>query len=313
MSKTPKYRIQAVSEATGVPTATLRAWERRYGVPSPKRAGNQYRLYSEEDASLIRRMAQLCSQGTAPSQAAKIVMAETPQPAVHAAPAPEPNGGKTVDPYAEAVDRIVEAASSFDNWALDREIQRGLYLGPALQVYQQVFAPAMERLGNQWELGESGVAEEHLASQALLGAVRNMVRLSERHDAESQILLGCIADENHELPLYGVAIMAAQNGWRPMMLGARTPPEAVAAAVDSMNPEAVGLSVTIEQPERDMVGLFRGYAEACGRTPWVVGGQASMMYRKVIEDAGGGVAGVDVEAITEFLKQARIRRDDKTR
>ncbi|MEM7677985.1 MAG: MerR family transcriptional regulator, partial [Myxococcota bacterium] len=79
MSDTPKYRIQAVAEATGVPTATLRAWERRYGVPAPKRAGNQYRLYSEEDISLIRRMAMLCRQGTAPSQAAKIVMAETPR------------------------------------------------------------------------------------------------------------------------------------------------------------------------------------------------------------------------------------------
>ena len=288
-----------------MPTATLRAWERRYGVPAPKRAGNQYRLYSEEDVLLIRRMAALCSQGTAPSQAAKIVMAEQPRPAPQQGPARPPSQG--VDPYGEAVDRIVEAATNFDSWALDQEIHRGLYLGPALTVYQRVFAPAMERLGIQWETGETGVAEEHFASQALLGAVRNMVRLSTRHDAESQILLGCIAHEDHELPLYGVAIMAAQSGWRPMVLGARTPPEAVAAAVDSVNPEAVGLSVTIHHPARNIPALFQAYAEACGRTPWVVGGQASMMYRSIIEEAGGGVAGTDVEAITEFLDQARTR------
>ena len=91
------------------------------------------------------------------------------------------------------------------------------------------------------------------------------------------------------------------------MLGALTPPEAVASAVDSVNPEAVGLSITVEQPERNMEALFRAYAQACGRTPWVVGGQASMMYRRMIEDAGGGVAGVDAEAIIEFLDQARTR------
>ena len=294
-----------MAEATGVPTATLRAWERRYGVPAPKRAGNQYRLYSEEDVALIRRMALLCSQGTAPSQAAKIVMAESPRSiapslVAHSAVA-------AVDPYAEAVERIVAAATTFDGPALDREIQRGLYLGPALTVYRRVFAPAMERLGSQWETGITGVAEEHLASQALMGAVRNMVRLSQRHDAESQILLGCVAGENHELPLYGVAIMAAQNGWRPMLLGASTPPEAIASAVKSTNPEAVGLSITVRQSDQAMRNLFRSYADACGRTPWVVGGRASTVYRPEIEAAGGGVAGSDAEAIIDFLDQARTR------
>ena len=32
-----RYRIHAVAEATGVPAATLRAWERRYGIPAPVR------------------------------------------------------------------------------------------------------------------------------------------------------------------------------------------------------------------------------------------------------------------------------------
>ncbi len=307
MSSTPKFRIQAVSEATGLPTATLRAWERRYGVPSPKRAGNQYRLYSEEDIALIRRMALLCRQGTAPSQAAKIVMAENPRSALLTASVSDAPPTTRLDPYSEAADRIVAAATDFDSFALDREIQRGLYLGPALTVFRRVFAPAMVRLGKQWETGETGIAEEHLASQALMGAVRNMVRLSLRHDAESQILLGCVADESHELPLYGVAIMAAQAGWRPTVLGASTPPEAVAAAVRASNPEAVGLSMTVAQPTRNMTLLFQQYAQACGRTPWVVGGQASNLNRRDIEEAGGGVAGTDDEAITQFLKQARTR------
>ncbi len=306
MSNTPKYRIQAVSEATGVPTATLRAWERRYGVPAPKRAGNQYRLYSEEDVALIRRMALLCSQGTAPSQAAKIVMAESQRPPPIPF-VPHSEAPRQVDPYAEAVDRILAAAANYDSWALDREIQKGLYLGPALTVFQRVFAPAMRRLGQQWEQGTSSVAEEHLASQALMGAVRNIVRLSQRPDAESQILLGCVDGEGHELPLYGVAILAAQNGWRPMVLGASTPPDAVAASVESANPEAVGLSMTVDQPHRDMAGLFRDYARACGRTPWVVGGRCAAQYRRVIEAAGGGVADSDAEAITEFLDQAQTR------
>ena len=39
------YRIHVVAEMTGIPAATLRAWERRYGIPSPERTASGYRLY----------------------------------------------------------------------------------------------------------------------------------------------------------------------------------------------------------------------------------------------------------------------------
>ena len=46
-----RYRIQTVSQMTGIPAATLRAWERRYGFPEPERTQSSYRLYSEQDIS----------------------------------------------------------------------------------------------------------------------------------------------------------------------------------------------------------------------------------------------------------------------
>ena len=48
-----RYRIRAVAELTGVSTATLRAWERRYGVPTPSRTASAYRLYGDEDVALV--------------------------------------------------------------------------------------------------------------------------------------------------------------------------------------------------------------------------------------------------------------------
>lgn len=43
------YRIAAVSKETGVPIATVRMWERRYGVVSPARSSGNSRLYSRQD------------------------------------------------------------------------------------------------------------------------------------------------------------------------------------------------------------------------------------------------------------------------
>lgn len=43
------YRIAAVSKESGVPIATVRMWERRYGVVSPARSSGNGRLYSRQD------------------------------------------------------------------------------------------------------------------------------------------------------------------------------------------------------------------------------------------------------------------------
>ena len=39
---------------------TLRAWERRYGIPSPERTSSSYRLFSDHDIASIRKLKELC-------------------------------------------------------------------------------------------------------------------------------------------------------------------------------------------------------------------------------------------------------------
>src|SRR5690349_16618578 len=50
---TPLFNTKAVVRRTKVPAPTLRAWERRYGILTPQRAENAYRLYSERDIVII--------------------------------------------------------------------------------------------------------------------------------------------------------------------------------------------------------------------------------------------------------------------
>ncbi len=68
-----RYRINSVSEQTGVPEATLRAWERRYQVPKPLRTPSGYRLYSPHDVQQVQQIRALCEGGMSPADAAKEV------------------------------------------------------------------------------------------------------------------------------------------------------------------------------------------------------------------------------------------------
>jgi DNA-binding transcriptional MerR regulator len=65
----PLFNTKAVVQQTGVQAPTLRAWERRYALLSPERAGNAYRLYSERDIATIRWLKSRVDSGMAISQA----------------------------------------------------------------------------------------------------------------------------------------------------------------------------------------------------------------------------------------------------
>jgi MerR family transcriptional regulator, light-induced transcriptional regulator len=72
------YTIKRVAELTGLPPATLRAWERRYGVVTPERTESGYRLYDDAAVGALRVMAELLERGFAPREAAAEVRRRQP-------------------------------------------------------------------------------------------------------------------------------------------------------------------------------------------------------------------------------------------
>jgi len=67
------YPIRIVSNETGVNAITLRAWERRYGLLTPKRTAKGHRLYTERDIQLIRKVVSLLNRGIPISQAQAMI------------------------------------------------------------------------------------------------------------------------------------------------------------------------------------------------------------------------------------------------
>jgi MerR family transcriptional regulator, light-induced transcriptional regulator len=68
-SDVPLFNTKAVAQQTGIAAPTLRAWERRYTILSPKRTQHDYRLYSERDIALLRWLKERVDAGMSISQA----------------------------------------------------------------------------------------------------------------------------------------------------------------------------------------------------------------------------------------------------
>ncbi|MDF1764440.1 MAG: MerR family transcriptional regulator, partial [Oleibacter sp.] len=73
------YPIRIVSNETGVNAITLRAWERRYGLITPKRTEKGHRLYTENDILLIKQVVSLLERGIPISQA-KLILENAEHP-----------------------------------------------------------------------------------------------------------------------------------------------------------------------------------------------------------------------------------------
>ena len=279
MTDNGRYRIQAVAEMTGVSAATLRAWERRYGVPAPRRTASAYRLYTPQDVELIKRVRELCDGGIAPSQAAQMVLASQSSR--------EEFTDLEVDTHELAIQKILTAVERFDADMLEAAVRHAMFLGSAPALFDKVFGPAMAQIGQRWIEGSLGIGQEHLAAEVIGNALRYALRLNQPEAPERTIVLACFADELHAVPLYGVALRFSEWGFRTVMLGARTPPHAIGQAVAEVHPNLVGLSLTVSPSASRLVELLDGYSAACGKTPWLVGGAGAAAVREQVEARGG--------------------------
>ncbi|TAK21114.1 MAG: MerR family transcriptional regulator [Myxococcaceae bacterium] len=278
-----RYRINVVAELTGVPAATLRAWERRYGIPTPARTASSYRLYSDVDVVELKRLRDLCSSGMAIAEAAQLVRVDRES----RSPSTPPPAGELANATTMALDALLAAVRDFDPERIQQEVSRALFVGSAQEVFERVFAPALRQIGELWHQGQLSVAQEHLASENILGVVGSLVRLVQPSDPRWRVVLASVEDEEHAIGLHGVAIQMAGWGIQSTILGGRTPPQAISDAIEHINPDAIGLSITMGRSPAAEAAMLDAYALACGGRPWFVGGSGAASVALLVRARGG--------------------------
>ena len=300
---------------TGIPAATLRAWERRYGFPEPERTQSSYRLYSEQDISSIRLLKSLCEQGISPSEAVRTIRSRLTgnQGLVSSKDDQDQTSQSTgllelsLEPEEQSVfeimrEQLLTSVRQFDPVLLERNIRRAMLLGSAKKVFDGVFAPVLHKVGEEWHDGLISIAQEHLATEALGNATRDLLRLVQPDNDAKQILLACVTGELHALPLYGSALHFIQWGYRVVILGVNTPPDALAQSVNHINPDAVGLSITCPSSIEDTREQIPAYARACSGRPFVVGGSSASLLRQEVELEGGLIATGSPNSVRELFE-----------
>jgi len=245
----PGYGIGALARRLGVAPATLRDWERRYGIGPGGRSPGGHRRYRPADIARIEHMRRLVLDGIPPSEAARAALATESAPGTEPAAQAsrtEPDlaawgaGGRSLPlpgqlPQARGLAR---AALALDGPAIARLLDRALDSSGVVLTWERLAVPVLIAVGERAATSGTCIDVEHLLSTQLLAALAARVgRLAEPLNART-VLLACADDEEHSLPLYALAAALAERDVRTTMLGARTPPPALADAISRIGPAA---------------------------------------------------------------------------
>ena len=228
-SEVSEFTVAAVARRLGIAPATLRTWDRRYGLGPGEHAAGSHRRYSEDDFGRLQVMRRLIAAGIAPGDAAKRALDADPEVKESANFADEP-----VDSLAD----LLLALHALDVNFVRTTLRAQLKSFGAIATWHHSIAPLLRELGEQWEERDHAIAMEHSLSSLL------MEILGESSQVESPIntrpiLLTSAPEEQHVLPLYALAAALAEKSIATHLLGARTPSRAIAAVMAKNGPSAV--------------------------------------------------------------------------
>jgi len=246
----PVLRIGELSRRVGVSDHVLRAWESRYGLLQPVRSAGGYRLYSEADATRVRRMQAHLASGLSAAEAAGAVLGED---SGADADLGRPDLGRPAGPDRAAPaagqlsDALRQALDAFDEPAAQAVLDRLMSDLSLATVLRDVVMPYLTELGKRWQLGTASIAQEHFASNLLRGWLAGLARgWGNGHGPRA--VLACPPGELHDLALMIFGIMLNRSGWRIDYLGMITPVDELTRTVAMRRPDLVVLAATL--PER---------------------------------------------------------------
>lgn len=226
--------VAAVARRIGVAPATLRTWDRRYGLGPSEHTEGEHRRYSPHDLARLTMMRRLIVAGVAPAEAAEQAKASTKGVAITSLI-------KEFEVREDVVAAIYKALKSFDRTFVEVTLAHEIDEYGIESAWTDVIAPVLFIIGKDWEENQSGIETEHLFSEILKRIFLSRVSELKRPINARPVLLASVGEELHSLPLYVLAAALCERNIESYVLGARTPMEALSTMVTRCAPPAIFL------------------------------------------------------------------------
>lgn len=243
MNRKLTYSIQQVAEMTGLSKQLIRKWENRYGIITPQRLDNGYRVYSPEEVAFLKKIIKLTKAGHSVKQAAMLVQQEQED---------------TVEKLSEFTNRtnyflfaLEEAGVVADDKKILHLLEQAHHLFGIEATIEHIIIPFLRRIKDLWCEKKWGECQEAVSSQTIRDFLANIRRRFYVPDNAPLVVGSCLPNEHHEIPMQLILVQFMLRGYRTQMLGPSSTPTAIESIVRLGNPTIVLLTTSSETAWED--------------------------------------------------------------
>ena len=210
------FNVKAVVRETKLKPDTLRAWERRYGLPRPQRSAGGQRLYSQRDIDTLKWLVSRQEEGLSISRAVDLWRA--------ASPTPDTGIWRSGDLDALRADWLSHCAA-FREAEAERVLAHAFSFHTVEAVCVAILQKGVAELNDRWYQGEATVQQVYFASELVVRHMEGLLASAPRPARPERLFVACPPQEGHTLGALLVSLLLRRQGWDVLYLGASVPLE----------------------------------------------------------------------------------------
>lgn len=149
---------------------------------------------------------------------------------------------------------------------------------------------AMSEIGSRWEQDSLQIFEEHLATETtarLLAELPAMASPVQRIGRKA--LVSGVPDDHIQIVPLALAVYLELRGWTALSLGHGLPAGQIAAAIETLRPDAVFLSLSMVARIPGALETLQLLDRAPHRPPVITGGRGALLAKELLESSGARV------------------------
>ncbi len=242
------YSISRLEQLSGIKAHTIRIWEQRYKIFTPKRSAGNVRYYDDNQLRKLLNIVSLSNDGIRVSELCRMSQKDLNLLLERQIEQAKSQNSQ----YEYFISRLIIAGLNYQEAEFEKIFSACLLRFNLRICYENVIFPMMVRIGLMWGKDEFCPAQEHFLSNLLRQKICTAIdSLPMAKDGKAIWVLFLPEDEFHDLGLLFASYLLRLHGNKVIYLGSNVPFDSLKESISDIQPKHLLLFMVRHRPKEE--------------------------------------------------------------